>query len=119
MREPRNNWIETDGRPPPPLILYRWHGAVMIVENEVIEQIEGEPNGRSLPWICDLVRSFGQEEPLVILHGMWRAGYLVFVDKEGKAIPKWKCAEFFRERIESSEARVVCTERGLEVVHGR
>lgn len=91
----------------------------MIVEHEVIEQIEDEPNGRPFPWICDLVRSLGLGQPFVLLQGMWRAGYVALVDQEGQALADWKCSDFFRARVESPEVQLVATTRGLELVYGR
>ena len=90
----------------------------MIVEHEVIEQIELEENGRPLPWVCDLIRRLGRSDPLVVLLGMWREGYLTLADDVGCEMPQWRCAEAFRARDESLAVRVVATELGSRWVHG-
>lgn len=90
----------------------------MIVEHEVIEQIEDEPLGRDVAWICELIQSLGRDDPFQVLRGMWQAGYVQFVDREAHALPKWKCAAFFRNGILSCEMNVVATRKGGEWVHG-
>jgi hypothetical protein len=84
-------------------------GQTVIVEHEVIEQIEDEPEGRPLAWLCDLIRRLGRSDPLVVLQGMWRAGHVTLVDDTGRALPQWTCTELFRDQRESGPVRVVAT----------
>ncbi len=90
----------------------------MIAEHEIIEQIEEEPQGRPLTWLCDLIRRLGGDDPLVVLQGMWRAGYVTLVDEIGQVLPHWRCEEVFRDRRESGSVRVVATSHGSGWVHG-
>lgn len=91
---------------------------IVIIELEVIEQIEAEPKGRPLFWVCDLIQRMGRSDPLAVLHGMWLGGYVGFVDNEGQTIPQWKCAELFRKNDNSVPVRVVTTALGSSWVHG-
>src|SRR5262245_25411509 len=84
----------------------------MIIEHEIIEQIEEEPNGRPLDWVCALARQHGKKTPLLMLEQIWRAGYVALRDAEGPAIPRWKCEEIFRLGQESERANVVATSLG-------
>lgn len=90
----------------------------MIVEHEVIEQIEEEEHGRSLSWVCGLVRQLGRSDPMTVLQGMWQQGYLTLADEAGHEMPRWKCAESFRIRDESLAVRVLATDLGSRWVHG-
>jgi hypothetical protein len=84
----------------------------MIVEQEVIEQIAEEKLGRPLSWVCDLIRSLGREDVFVVLHGLWRAGYVALVDDNCHPLPQWRCAELFRAEAEPSDAHLVVTDLG-------
>ena len=89
----------------------------MIIEHEVIEQAEEEPNGRGLLWICDLIRRLGREDPMVVVQAMVGAGYLTLADATG-ALPGWRCAEIFRVGSASDSIRVHATSLGSRWVHG-
>lgn len=89
----------------------------MIIEHEVIEQTEDNPNGRALPWVCDLIRSLGRPDPLIVVQAMVRAGYLTLADSNG-ALPAWRCAELFRLGSASEAIRVHATSLGSRWVHG-
>lgn len=90
----------------------------MIIEHEIIEQIEEEPNGRPLAWVCALARQHGRTTPLLMLEQMWRAGSIALHDDEGQAIARWKCEEIWRLGQESGAANVVATDVGRRRVHG-
>ena len=83
----------------------------MIVEHEVIEQIEEEPNGRSIEWMCSFLRELGSTDPLVLLHNMWRAGYLAVDDESGLELKSWQCEPIWRGS-EEVQPRVVATPLG-------
>ncbi len=89
-----------------------------VIEHEIIEQIEEEPQGRPLSWSCDYIRRLGRDDPLVVLQGMWRAGYVTLVDETGQVLPRWRCAELFREQRELGPVRVAVTSIGSRWVHG-
>lgn len=88
----------------------------MIVEHELIEQIQDEEHGRSLQWVCDLLRDLGRSDPFLILDRMIGAEYLVLLDGDGRKLPPWRCAEVLRLRDPSASIRVACTPEGLELV---
>jgi len=90
----------------------------VIVEHEVIEQVEEEASGRTLDWVCALIRNLGRDDPFVVLGGMWRAGYVMLADDAGQPLPDWRSAELFREKTESSSVNVLATALGSERVHG-
>jgi hypothetical protein len=90
----------------------------LIVEHEIIEQTETEPSGRSLAWVCDLIRGMGREDPLIVLRAMVGAGYLSFTDCSGCALPDWRFAELFRAGSASAAVRVHATPLGSRWVHG-
>jgi hypothetical protein len=75
----------------------------VIIEHEIIEQIEEEPNGRPLAWVCALARQLGRQMPLVMLEKMLRAGYLALHDDGGHQIAPWKCEEIWRSGQEAEE----------------
>lgn len=90
----------------------------MVVEHEVIEQVEEEPSGRPLPWVCDMLRRLGQTEPMNVLLGMWRGGFVTFGDDAGREMPAWACEAIFRVGDESPLVHVRATEAGSRWVHG-
>ena len=88
------------------------------VEVEVIEQIEEEDQGRSLAWVCDLIRGLSRDEPMAVLRGMWQGGYVGLLADSGEALPRWRCAELFRTGDANAPVRVVATDHGSRWVHG-
>jgi hypothetical protein len=90
----------------------------MIVEHEVIEQLEEEPIGRPIAWVCDLARRLGRSDPMTMLWRMWQAGYLAMADDAGHLLQTWQCDEIWRVRREAFDVRVVATPFGSEWVHG-
>lgn len=90
----------------------------VIVEHEVIEQAEAEPRGRSLAWVCDLIRRMGREDALGLLRAMVGAGYLSFSDSAGCTLPDWRYAELFRTKSACESIRVHATSLGSHWVHG-
>ena len=90
----------------------------MISEHELIEQIEDAQLGRPLPWVCDLLRSLGRQDPLVIIDGMLRGGYLRLLSSEGTNLPQWKWERLLRSGVDSEDVRVVATDAGSEWVNG-
>lgn len=90
----------------------------VIVENEVIEQIEDEPHGRSLAWVCSLIRTLGRDDPLIVLSGMWRGGKVLFADDSGNPVPSWRCHDVLRTGDEAAAFRVLATDVGSRSVHG-
>ena len=89
----------------------------MIVEHEIIEQIEDEPNGRALVWVCRLARQHGKDSPLRILEQMWRAGYVALHDDRGNPIASWQCEAIWRAGDESERVNVVATGSGRAWLH--
>jgi hypothetical protein len=89
----------------------------VIVEHEVIEQIEGEQQGRLLSWVCSLIRTLGHDDTLSVLSAMWRAGKVLFADDSGNPIPSWRCHEVLRAGDESATFRVMATDVGSRSVH--
>ena len=90
----------------------------VIVEHEVIEQTEAEPDGRAFDWVCDLIRRLGREEPMIVLQAMVGAGYLTLADAAGRALPAWRCAALFRAGVVEESVRVHATSLGSKWVHG-
>ena len=90
----------------------------MIVEHEVIEQTETQPDGRPLPWVCDLIRQLGRTDPMSVLKGMVMGEYLSLADTSGRSLPVWQCAELFRTGVECESIRVHATLLGSQWVHG-
>jgi hypothetical protein len=82
-------------------------------EHEVIEQIEDEAGGRSLPWVCDLLRRLGREQPLVVVRGMVQGGWLELADADGP-LPAWRVAELWRSGQEPDAVRVLATDAGSD-----
>ena len=90
----------------------------MILEIEILEQIEDEPIGRSVNWLCEFIRSLGDQDPIFVLRGMWRGGYIRFIDVTGVDVPNWKCEELLDRRSADCDARIIATAQGREWVHG-
>jgi hypothetical protein len=90
----------------------------LIIEIEIIEQIEDEAFGRSVDWVCDLIRSLGRDDPFVVLQGMWRSGYIDLADGDGESEPQWKSEELLRNQVPTDRIRVFATQKGLDWVHG-
>lgn len=88
------------------------------MEVEVIEQIKDEPLGRSAGWVCDFLNSLGHSEPFVVLHGMWRGGYLLLADAGGKQLPRWQSEQILRDGVQDSEAQLLATNKGAKWAHG-
>lgn len=91
----------------------------MIVEIEVIEQLEDEPVGRSVRWVCTFMKSLGVTDPFETLGGMWRGGYLSFADPDGAPLPQWRCEQILRDRVEDDRTRLLATDEGSAWAHGR
>ena len=91
----------------------------MIVEHEVIEQIEENADGQPISWVCNLIRSLGRDDPLVVLQGMLRAGHLTLVRPGEGTCSEWECSELFRAMKEPLDIYVLATECGSTWVHGR
>ena len=90
----------------------------MIVEHEIIEQIEEEPNGRSLAWVCDLARRLGKDDPLRVLEAMVEAGLISLTDERGRPLEPWECSEIWRSHEESRAVHVIATSDGSRSTHG-
>lgn len=83
---------------------------------EIIEQIEDEPRGRSLAWLCAFAASYGSD-PLRSIDTIRRTGHLAFVDERGHPLPAWQCEAIVRTR-QHDGVRVVATDEGSAWVHG-
>lgn len=90
----------------------------MVPEHELIEQIEDEQAGRPLSWACTLLRSLGRQEPLQLIDGMIRGGYLRIVRSDGAEMPAWAWSEVLRSGVIADDVRVVATNAGCRWVRG-
>ena len=89
----------------------------MIAEHEVIEQIEEEPLGRPLGWVCALLRSLGRDEPLLLIDGMLSGGYIRLLSSDSKPLPNWRWEQLLRTRVETADVLVAATDCGSRWVH--
>lgn len=84
----------------------------MIVEHEVITFVADEP--RSLAAVHGLIAELGRPEPMEVVRGLVRAGWVELCDPEGSALANWESAEVLRSCGARNDVFVLSTRAGLE-----